>query len=100
MTTKTKTSSRTAAPRTAAPRLADLPAAGPWQTSPWTTEERLRRIEVMGQQVNGYVQFMCQVGTLNGSSAEAKENAVVAFYEQMVVLVRQLGRIQEDFRLE
>jgi hypothetical protein len=38
---------------------------------------------------------MCQVGSLTGTSTEAKEKAVAAFYEQMVVLERQLGAIKE-----
>jgi hypothetical protein len=63
-------------------------------------EERLRRIEAMGQCINGYVQYMCQVGSLNSTSAEAKERAVTAFYERMVIVEGQLGRIQEDLRLE
>jgi hypothetical protein len=67
---------------------------------PWTTAERLQRIEAMGQRINVYVQFMCQVGTLKGSSAEATEKAVSAFYEEMVVLERQLGAIHDAFKLE
>jgi hypothetical protein len=42
---------------------------------------------------------MCQVGSLNGTSAEAKERTVTAFYERMVVAEGQLGRIQENLRL-
>src|SRR5438132_14289528 len=48
---------------------------------------------------NGYVQFLCDVGNLDGTSAEAKDKAVAACYERMVVLERQLGRIQEDLQL-
>jgi len=58
------------------------------------------RIDILGQRIAAYVQFMCQVGNPNGASADAKEKAVEAFYEQMVVLERQLGRIHEDFQLE
>jgi len=76
----------------------DLPPPGPWQVPPSTTEERLERIEAMGKRINGKVQFMCQVGTLNGTSAEAKEKAVIAFYEWMTVLERQLGRIQDELQ--
>jgi hypothetical protein len=43
---------------------------------------------------------MCQVDNANGASADAKKRAIDAFYEQMVVLERQLGRIHDDFRLE
>jgi hypothetical protein len=70
------------------------------QTPASTTEERLQRIEAMGQRIASYVQFMCQIGQLNGTSAEAKEKAVAAFYERMVVLERHLGRIHDDVRLE
>ncbi len=94
MTTKTKTSSRRAAPL-----FEEEPPDGPWQTPPWTTTERLKRIEAIGRRINGYVQFICKVGNLNGTSAEAKEKAVTVFYERMVVLERQLGRIQEDLQL-
>jgi hypothetical protein len=74
-------------------------AAGPWLTPPWTMEERLQRIEAMGQRLSGYIRFMCEVGSLNGTCADAKERAVTAFYERMVVLERQLNRIQEDLLL-
>ena len=74
--------------------------ASPWTAPPATTEERLRRIEAMGQRISGYIQFMCQVGSLNGTSAELKERAVTAFYERMTLAESQLGRIQEDLRLE
>ncbi len=82
----------------ARPVAADPP---PWpgQSPPCTTEERLLRIEAMGKRIHEYVQFMCQVGGLSGSSAEAKERAVVAFYERLAALERQLGRIQEELRL-
>jgi hypothetical protein len=68
-------------------------------TPPWTMEERLRRIEAMSLRINGFIQFMCQVAKLSGTSAEAKERAVTAFYEQMVVVESQLGRIQEELQL-
>jgi hypothetical protein len=75
------------------------PPVGNWQTPPWTTEERLQRIQVMGQRIAGYIQFMCKVADLTGTSAEAKERAVQAFYEQMTIVDRQLGRIQEELSL-
>ncbi len=95
MSIKTKTSSRPVATR---------PFQGPpaWllQTPAWTTQERLQRIQVMSQRINGYVKFLCEVGSRSGTSAEAKERVVVVFYERMVVLEQELGRIQEDFQLE
>jgi hypothetical protein len=36
---------------------------------------------------------------MHGTSAEAKERAVAAFYERIVVLEGQLGRIQENLQL-
>jgi hypothetical protein len=88
MTTKTKPPIRSTVPRS-------------WAlTPPWTTEERQQRIEAMGQRIEGYVQFMCQAGNLNTASDEAREKAVTAFYEQMVVVERQLRRIHDDFQLE
>jgi len=88
MVTKAKTPSRPPAETPAAPR----PLAQ-------TTEERLHNIQALGERVNGYVQFMCQVGSLAGTSAEAKATAVATFLERLTVLERQLGRIQEDLRL-
>jgi hypothetical protein len=70
-----------------------------WLSAPLTTEDRLVRIRALGQRIDGHIQFMCAVGSLNGTSAEAKERAVTAFYERMVVLERQLDRIQEDLQL-
>jgi hypothetical protein len=94
MTTKAKALSRAAAPP-----AGGKAQASPWPTPPWTLEERLQRIEAMRQRLNGYIRFMCQAGSLNGTSAEAKERAVTAFYERMVVVESQLGRIHEDLRL-
>jgi hypothetical protein len=95
MSDKTKTLSRSVPAR---------PLQGPpaWvlQAPVWTTRERLERIQAMSQRINGYVQFLCEVGERNGTSSESKERVVVAFYERMVVLEHQLGRIQEDFQLE
>jgi hypothetical protein len=92
MTTKTIPPSRSAA------RLdTPLPPA-PWQP-PCLTTERLQQIEVLGQRINGYVQFIREVGVLNGSSGEAKARAVADFYEQLVILEGRLCRIQEELRL-
>jgi hypothetical protein len=84
---------------------AKLPSTAPLQrpvadTPPWTADERLKRIEAMGQRINGYVQFMCAIGSENGTSAEARDKAVIAFYEQMIVLERQLGLIHDEFKLK
>jgi hypothetical protein len=67
---------------------------------PQSLEDRLHRIEAMGQRITGYIQFMCTAATLNGSSNEAKERGVTAFYEQMLVVENQLRKIQESLWLE
>src|SRR5262249_52397279 len=93
MTTPVKSSS----PKVPLPT--EAPSSAPWSTQPANMEERLRRIGVMMKQIAGYVQFMDQVGTLSGNSGEAKERAVSAFYDRMVVLERQLARIHEELQL-
>jgi hypothetical protein len=95
----TKTISSNGSVATAAARPAVMPVGGPWLTPPWTTEERLRRIEAMGQRIHGFVDFMCKIGTLDGTCAAAKERAIAAFYDRLVVVERQLGKIQEDIQL-
>jgi hypothetical protein len=70
------------------------------QTSPCTPEERLQRIEALGNRITAYVRFMCDTANLSGTSAEAREKAAAAFYEQLVLAERRLGRIQEGLRLE
>jgi hypothetical protein len=64
-----------------------------------TNDELMQGIAAMGQRINGYVQFMTQVENLNGTSAEAKDKALLAFHERLIVLERQLARIQESLRL-
>jgi hypothetical protein len=94
MTEKTK-----APARPVRPPIEEGPPAALRDSPPWTTEERLQRIKALGQQIDKYVEDMCQVGNLNGTSGEAKDKAVAAFYERMVVLERQLGRIREELHL-
>jgi hypothetical protein len=94
MTTKVTSPSHSAA---VGPKKS--PLAAPWPTPPWNTEERLQRIQAMGQQINGYIQFLSPIGDLKGTSTEAKDIAVTAFYERMVIVQRQLGRIHEDLQL-
>jgi hypothetical protein len=93
MTAKLNTPSR------ATPRTGDDLPAEVWTTPPSTMKERLERIEALGKRINSYIQFIGAVGSLDGTSAEAKENAVTAFHERMVVAERQLGRIFEDLQL-
>jgi hypothetical protein len=64
-----------------------------------TPEECLKRIEALGERIAGHIRFMCQVSELAGSSAEMKERAVTAFYEQMILVEGQLGRLRENLVL-
>lgn len=66
---------------------------------PLTTQERLERIVVLGQRVSRSIEFMCQVDGLSGASAEAKEQAVIAFYERLLALEGHLNRVAEGLRL-
>ena len=81
-------------------KASSKPPTKPKPAALGTTDERLQRIEALGRKIAGYVQFMCDVGNLNRTSPEAKERAVLAFYEQIVILERQLGRVYDDFKLE
>lgn len=95
MTTKVQSPSRAALPL--GPKK--LSVAGPWMTPPGTIEERQLRIEAMGGWIQDYIQFMCKLESFKGVSAEAKERAVATFYDRLVILERQLGRIQEEVKL-
>lgn len=82
------------------------PAAAEWGspadlllTPAFTTEERLERLHMLGQRIDGYIQFMSKIGGLNGTSQEAKDRAVTLFYDRLLVLERSLSRIQEEVRL-
>jgi hypothetical protein len=88
-----------ASPRATAPVVARKPTTTS-PSQPLTMEERLHRIATMRIRIDGYIQFMCQIAELTGTSAEIKERAVTVFYEQMVLVERQLGRIHDEFRLE
>jgi len=68
--------------------------------APLNTEERVHLIEALAKRVDEYVRFICQAVSTNGTSAETKERVVMAFYEQMVQVESQLGRIHDQFRLE
>lgn len=95
MATKVKPASRAAFPL-----LHKIAVGGPWLTPPWNMQERLQRIEAMGLRIDSFIKFICQIPNMNGTSTEAKERAVTAFYEQMIIVEAQLGHIQEQLRLE
>ncbi len=95
--TKVKIKTKSRAPST----FPDLePITELLRTVPASTEERLIHIRALGQRIKGYVQFMCAVNRLSGSSAEVKEKAVAAFYERLAAMEQELGRIQEQLQLE
>jgi hypothetical protein len=71
-----------------------------WFTPPLTTEDRLVGIRALGQRINGHIHFMCAVGSLGGTSLEAKEKAVAVFYECLRALEQKLDRIQDNLRLQ
>ncbi len=93
MTTKAKaTLSPKPAKSTSIPAAHSLPPM-------LTTEERLTRIAALAERVDSHVKYICSVKGLNGSSAEAKHQAVADFHDRLVALERQLNKIQEDLRL-
>jgi len=65
-----------------------------------TMEERLHRIEAMRKRIDGYIEYMCKIATTAGMSSEVKERAVAIFYEQMLIVEKQLGHIHDELRLE
>lgn len=76
------------------------PREGYYLTPPNTLDERVHRIEALGQRIDGYVRFMCEIAALNGTSAEAKDRGVTTFYERLVIVESQLRRIHDELRLE
>jgi hypothetical protein len=94
MATKTKSPPPTSPPLSEAELLEGL-----YPALPLTTESRLECIAALAAKIKEYIRFICKAGSLKGTSSEAKDKAVTAFYEQMVVVERQLGRIHEDLRL-
>ncbi len=96
MAVKAKASAKAVAPVAQIKAPARPPATAP----PMTLEERLHRIEAMGKRMEGYIQFMCKLPSMTGTSAEVKERAVAVFYAQMVLVEGQLAHIYDELRLE
>jgi hypothetical protein len=69
------------------------------RTRPITQEDRLAHIRALGQRLDSHIRFMCAVGKLSGSSEAAKEQAVVIFYERLLFMEQELGRIKEELQL-
>ena len=95
MAAKTKASTNTTAPAALAKLRAEAPS-----NSPLTLDERVQRIEAMHKRMDGYIQYMCKIVGMTGASGEVKERAVTLFYDQMVVVEKQLAHIHDSFRLE
>jgi hypothetical protein len=68
-------------------------------TPPASLEDYVVRIRALGERVHGCVQFMCAVQKMNGTCAEAKQRSVAQFYDRLVLLDRELCRIQEELQL-
>jgi len=86
--------------RAGAPTVTGKTPPGSSSAPALTLEERLHRIEAMGKRMESYIQFMCKIGSMNGTSSEVKERAVAVFYQQMVLVESQLAHIYNEFRLE
>jgi hypothetical protein len=103
MATKTKSRPVTSPPKTKsrpAPTFPELePITELLRTRPVTMEERLAHIRALGQRLESHIRFMCAVGKLSGSSASAKEQAVAIFYERLLFMEQELGRIKEELQL-
>jgi hypothetical protein len=78
--------------------VAETPADD-WHEPPATTRDCLARIRTLRQRIDDQVRFICAVGKLEGTSAEAKQKAAAAFYDRLRHLEQALGRIQEELRL-
>jgi hypothetical protein len=70
------------------------------RSTPTSTEERIVHIRALGQRIDGYIKYMCAAERLGNSSAEVRDKAVAVFYERLVVLEQELGRIHEKLQLE
>jgi hypothetical protein len=81
-----------------APVASDL-TGDPWSTPPVTTQERMVCIEALGKRILEHVRFMCSVEKLPGTSREAKDLAVMMFYERLRGFEQELNRVQEGLRL-
>ena len=83
-----------------APHFPDLePLTELLRTPPQNTGDRQVRIRALGHRIDAYVRYMCAVGKMGGTSAEAKEEAIAYFYERLVVCEQELGQIHENLML-
>jgi len=69
------------------------------QVAAQNSNDPRQRIEALGLRIAEHVKLMCAPETSGGTSAELREKALAAFYERLVVVERQLGRIRESLQL-
>jgi hypothetical protein len=85
--------------RPATPVTEPDPLPESWHSPPLTKVECLERIHLLGQRVVGYIKFMNGIDNVRGTSQEARQKALSTFYERLLFLEKELGRIQEDLQL-
>ena len=68
-------------------------------TQPNSMDDYLVRIRTLGDRIRGYVQFMGGIEHMNGSCLETKRRSMCLFYDRLVLLDRELNRIQEELQL-
>ena len=82
-----------------APLFPDLePLNDLLRTPPLSTEDRLLHIQALARRIDRYIRFMRAVGSMAGSSGEAKNLAVVVFHECLEALEPSLGRIPKKLQ--
>jgi hypothetical protein len=64
-----------------------------------TTEDRLEQIRLLGRKVEEHVKYVARMGALAGTSAEARDRAVMVFHARLVLLEGALARTLDDLRL-
>jgi len=99
MTRKAKGVASPQSPRTIPPGTPVPWPPSPWGAPPLTTEERLQCIEVLVERIASHARLLPPGGGRNGVSAEARDQAVRAFYERLVQAEEELRHIQEKLRL-
>ena len=62
--------------------------------------EHAYRIGVLGKRIDAVIQFMSKINEHSGLSDEIRIRAAIAFYEKLLVVEQQLGRIHDEYRLE
>jgi hypothetical protein len=82
----------------ATPLLEPLPQQAPLPPCV-TTQERLIQIQLLGRRVLEHVRAVAAIDAVPGTSTEARDKAVAAFHERLLLLERALEKVLEDLRL-